>query len=208
MDRGVRTVQRWEKEEGLPVHRQAHAKQGRVYAFRDEIDAWWESRRVSLQYEGAFAARFKSAWASVALALIAAAMVLGGALIWLPRSPAPPELATPTPIETFRGWKFFPSFSPDGREVVFTLSAPHRNVDLYAKRIGEPGLRQVTDDLALDLGASWSPDGQWIAVLNGFRTEGPKRNVMIIPAAGGEGIKLAETAPDWGPFLSWMPAAA
>ena len=42
--RGVRTVQRWEREEGLPVHRLAHEKRGSVYARRQELDVWWESR--------------------------------------------------------------------------------------------------------------------------------------------------------------------
>ena len=40
MNRGVRTVRRWEAEEGLPVHRQVHKTLGSVYAFKPEIDAW------------------------------------------------------------------------------------------------------------------------------------------------------------------------
>ena len=46
LDRGIRTVQRWEREEGLPVHRLAHAKRGTVYADRAELAAWRESRRM------------------------------------------------------------------------------------------------------------------------------------------------------------------
>jgi Tol biopolymer transport system component len=48
LGRGVRTVQRWERHEGLPVHRLAHEKRGSVYAVRLEVSAWWESRRESL----------------------------------------------------------------------------------------------------------------------------------------------------------------
>lgn len=48
LGRGIRTVQRWEQEEGLPVHRLAHEKRGSVYAHRDELAAWWESRRTTL----------------------------------------------------------------------------------------------------------------------------------------------------------------
>jgi hypothetical protein len=40
LNRGVRTVRRWEREEGLPVHRQQHRILGSVYAYRSEIDAW------------------------------------------------------------------------------------------------------------------------------------------------------------------------
>lgn len=43
--RGVRTVRRWEKEEGLPVHRHLHKKLGTVYAYKPEIDVWWSTRR-------------------------------------------------------------------------------------------------------------------------------------------------------------------
>src|SRR5205809_426761 len=35
--REVRTVQGWEKNEGLPVHRHQHARQGSVYAFKSEL---------------------------------------------------------------------------------------------------------------------------------------------------------------------------
>jgi len=45
LQREVRTVQLWEKEEGLPVHRHFHKRLGSIFAFRSEIDAW--KRRVS-----------------------------------------------------------------------------------------------------------------------------------------------------------------
>ncbi len=48
LDRDVRTVQRWEKKERLPVHRQIHEKLGTVYAYRSEIDAWWTERSAKL----------------------------------------------------------------------------------------------------------------------------------------------------------------
>src|SRR6478672_1943835 len=48
LGRGVRTVQRWERDEGLPVHRLVHEKRGSIYARREELAAWWESRRLTL----------------------------------------------------------------------------------------------------------------------------------------------------------------
>ena len=38
--RDVRTAQRWERVERLPVHRQLHVKLGTVHAFRAELDEW------------------------------------------------------------------------------------------------------------------------------------------------------------------------
>jgi tetratricopeptide (TPR) repeat protein len=46
LGRRVRTVQRWEKDEGLPVHRLAHRRRGTVYALSHELDAWWAQRSV------------------------------------------------------------------------------------------------------------------------------------------------------------------
>ncbi len=44
LKRGVRTVQRWERTEALPVHRHQHAKLGSVYALKSEVAAWRDSR--------------------------------------------------------------------------------------------------------------------------------------------------------------------
>lgn len=43
-----RTVRRWETE-GLPVHRHAHKKKAAIYAYKAEIDAWWNDGRARLE---------------------------------------------------------------------------------------------------------------------------------------------------------------
>ncbi len=47
--RDVRTVQRWEKSEGLPVHRHWHRRLGSVYAYGTQLDAWWANHRTALE---------------------------------------------------------------------------------------------------------------------------------------------------------------
>lgn len=49
LKRDVSTVQRWEKREGMPVHRHLHDKLGSVYAFPSELDRWSESRKMRLR---------------------------------------------------------------------------------------------------------------------------------------------------------------
>jgi eukaryotic-like serine/threonine-protein kinase len=49
LKRDVSTVQRWEKKEGLPVHRLPHDKLGSVYAFKSELDGWWGKGRQRLE---------------------------------------------------------------------------------------------------------------------------------------------------------------
>lgn len=51
LKRDVRTVQRWEKTENLPVRRHLHEKQGSVYGFKSEIDAWSQGRQLLVEGE-------------------------------------------------------------------------------------------------------------------------------------------------------------
>lgn len=44
LNRDVRTVQRWERDEGLPVHRHVHKRRATVYAYPSEIEAWRDRR--------------------------------------------------------------------------------------------------------------------------------------------------------------------
>ncbi len=45
LKRDESTVRRWERSEGLPVHRHQHQARSSVYAFPAELDAWREARR-------------------------------------------------------------------------------------------------------------------------------------------------------------------
>jgi TolB-like protein/DNA-binding SARP family transcriptional activator len=51
LHRDVTTVQRWEKQEGMPVHRHLHHKRGSVYALSSELDAWRQGRKLRSQEE-------------------------------------------------------------------------------------------------------------------------------------------------------------
>ena len=48
LKKGVRTVQRWERTDGLPVRRLGQERTGVVFAYKAELDAWWleQSRRI------------------------------------------------------------------------------------------------------------------------------------------------------------------
>src|SRR6267143_399351 len=45
LGREVRTVQRWEKTEALPVKRHEHQKKSTVYAYASELDDWIRKRQ-------------------------------------------------------------------------------------------------------------------------------------------------------------------
>ena len=46
LNREVRTLQRWEKLENLPVHRHQHDTLASVYAYKSELDAWRRQRQL------------------------------------------------------------------------------------------------------------------------------------------------------------------
>ena len=63
LQRDVRTVQRWEKLAGLPVHRHAESRLRTAYAYRSELDAWWRAQRAVIESAGPEPAVVESAGA-------------------------------------------------------------------------------------------------------------------------------------------------
>jgi Tol biopolymer transport system component len=95
-------------------------------------------------------------------------------------------------------------FSPDGRHISFDLYGDHHVVAISDIGGGRPVIldQQSTDQH----GASWSPDGNWIAHrrLNGAKWELVKR-----PLGGGDPIRLEEAAEggsntEWSPTGEWI----
>jgi TolB-like protein/Tfp pilus assembly protein PilF len=65
LGRDVTTVQRWEKCEGMPVHRHVHDKRSSVYALTSELDAWRESRKPRVDEDSQPAAQDEPATAAI-----------------------------------------------------------------------------------------------------------------------------------------------
>lgn len=65
LKRDPRTLQRWEKTEGLPVHRHVHDSQFSVYAYPWELDAWLAGRKPTPPAETSsrFGLRSRLFWA-------------------------------------------------------------------------------------------------------------------------------------------------
>jgi TolB-like protein/Flp pilus assembly protein TadD len=85
LGRDITTVRRWEKREGLPVHRLHHSHLGSVYAYTAELDAW-RNERAAGAITGAMGANqappaAKRVWTVITLAALG--LVLAGGLAWL-----------------------------------------------------------------------------------------------------------------------------
>src|SRR5438445_6962284 len=87
LGRDVTTVRRWEKREGLPVHRLHHSRLGSVYAYTAELDAW-RNERVAGAANGGMAATqapqiVRRIWTVITVAALG--LVLASGLAWLRR---------------------------------------------------------------------------------------------------------------------------
>jgi Tol biopolymer transport system component len=212
LNRGARTVQRWEREEGLPVHRLQHQKHGSVYASKSELDAWWESRKPALEEAPATNASIwpggrlprKALWGA-SLALIA--LLAGVAAWWFAgRYGKQPATWKVVPLTTYPGYEGWPSFSPDGNQVAFGWTGPeHGPMDIYVKLIGKDHTLRLTSGPKRKYSPVWSPDGTQIAFL---RDSGQSRTeVCLVPALGGPERLVAEVNGDWiglfDGYLAW-----
>lgn len=80
--RDVRTVQRWEANEGLPVYRLRGSQRGPIYAYKQEIEAWWKARQSTLKQRQSNAVpsqKSRPGWLNVSyvqLAIFAALIVI------------------------------------------------------------------------------------------------------------------------------------
>lgn len=76
LGRDIRTVQRWESSEQLPIHRLEHQRQASAYAFKSELDAWQRRRSIDPPSTVESAAEATSrGWLSWRMAVIAIAAV-------------------------------------------------------------------------------------------------------------------------------------
>jgi len=174
LGRGIRTVQRWEREEGLPVHRLAHEKRGSIYARREELAAWWESRRLTLAapstsaVDAPVAPRLERVTWTTALTSWPALSSDARLIAYV--SDAGQDGTTPqiwiqqmggAALRLTNGEREYShlSFSPDDTRIIFTASDESGpNVYEVPALGGEPRLLQRGASRG-----SISPDGLWLA---------------------------------------------
>ena len=194
LKRDVTTVRRWEKREGLPVHRHPHDRRDSVYAYRSEIDEWWQNRRNHLAARTAIDAvapghsRERLAWSVAAVLLIATLASTATLAVKSFTAPARDDAEVRFSIQPPDGTTFGTvALSPDGRQLAFTASTRDGPSRLYVRplRTLTPQLLPGTDGAAFPF---WSPDGLSL----GFFAHGSLQRISV---SGGMPRILCD-APD------------
>src|SRR5690348_16700648 len=176
LKRGVRTVQRWERSGGLPVHRLDG--QGSVFAYKPELDAWWAASRQTVAIseapnEAAIPQRADRRWHWRTAASLALVILCGFTLTrWATPHRSEFGVLDPIPLTSDLGSEIEPTFSPDGNQVAYAWDGPAQNKwDIYVKTIGSDLPLRLTRDPETNGDPAWSPDGRLIA----FRRYFPKQ---------------------------------
>jgi Tol biopolymer transport system component len=182
--RGITTVQRWEQNEGLPVHRLPHAKKGSVFAFKRELEEWRSARASSPAAEGTSAAGeatdagdrhelqtkpsltrrpHPAVWiAAVAVAGSAVAAVVlltadaNRAKFNLDAAPIAPSAVVARPLANDRGSEGHPSLSPAGDQIVYRWQR-EGTPGLYIKPVTSGAARLLATDNPAKFAAATSP---------------------------------------------------
>jgi Tol biopolymer transport system component len=209
LNRDVTTVQRWEKREGMPVHRHVHDRAGSVYAFREELDAWSRSRNprpapqngnyaplATPQMQPEKAVRRVNR--KFALLLSPAAALVIGVIVWLQRSDSlsrsPIIDARFQTITNFDGMEQAAAVSRDGHFVAF-LSDRGGQMDVWVTQAGSGQFHNLTRGSVPGLvnnpflrGLAFSPDGSLVTfwLREGRGSGGSNIGVWAVPTLGGE----------------------
>jgi Tol biopolymer transport system component len=210
LKRDVTTVQRWEKREGMPVHRHLHDRMGSVYASRTDLDAWMRRRNLRAGQENgnnAVApdppaapprrAALLTKWTFVLPLAAAAAALAIGATLWLQRTEYfwrnPIADARFQTVTDFDGLEQAAAVSRDGHFVAF-LSDRDGQMDVWVTQAGSGEFHNLTHGSVPELvnpsirTLGFSPDGSLVTfwVRKPCGSSGGDIGIWAVPTLGGE----------------------
>ena len=211
-DRDVTTVQRWEKREGMPVHRHLHDRAGSIYAFTAELDEWARSRNVRVMQENSndvaspiplalsphsSVPASRARW-RVILPLAAVIALLATAVsFWLRKTEYfwrdPIAGARLQTVTEFEGVEQAAAVSRDGQFVAF-LSDRDGQMDVWVTQVGSGQFHNLTRASFPGLAnpslrsLGFSPDGSFVTFW--FRKQDGSSagdiSVWAVPTLGGQ----------------------
>lgn len=191
LGKGVTTVRRWEREEGLPVRRQEHAKRGSIFALKPELDAWLNARTTMPPDASA---RPRGGWSRIAGMAAATLTLMAAGLGWMRQDGWSPDVKVHM-LTAYPGGEAAQTFAPGGERFAYVS-----NASVYVKDVGvEPARELYRMDQARISGLSWSPDGRQIAF--SYTKAEPHWELALIDTSG----HLLRQLGDGGPTLSWRP---
>jgi Tol biopolymer transport system component len=201
LGRDVTTVRRWERHEGLPVHRLLHRKLGSVYAYAGELDAWRNERAPVAAADGpdarpAMLASLTRRKLVLLLVAAGAAALAIGAGAWFQRTEyfwrSPITDARFHAVTDFEGVEQAAAVSRDGQLVAF-LSNRDGPMDVWLTQVGSGQFHNLTHGGAPELvnpsvrSLGFSPDGSLVTFWARKQNESSAGDISVwaVPTLGG-----------------------
>ena len=195
LGRGVTTVRRWEREEGLPVRRLEHTKRGSIIAYRSELDAWRNSHTTPLPEAPAGEAASLTQWRWLRFALPITALLVAGLLggAWTRSSIAwDAEDVTVRVLTSELGEESHATFAAGGERFAYASGG-----DVFVKQVGPESARRIFGDPERKVCClRWSPDGQSIATSH--QKPGGPWELSIVDPSGKTNRGLRAGGPEVG----------
>ena len=218
LNRDVTTVQRWEKREGMPVHRHLHERIGSIYASRMELDSWARGRNLPAAQENENPAPppvpslppTLPRWRLLQPLAAGAAVLAIAATLWFQRKEyfwrSPIADARFQTVTDFDGVEQAAAVSSDGQFVAF-LSDRDGQMDVWVTQIGSGQFHNLTRGSVRELvnpsirTLGFSPDGSLVTFWARKEDESGGSNISVwaVPTLGGQPKLYLEGAAefDW-----------
>ena len=203
LGKDVRTVIRWEKARGLPVHRIPGPGRPGVFAWSTEVDEWVRGRPTGPEEQGPLeTARFQQTahFRSTKISLLAFASVILAVAVTRCTSRPSPQLSNPVQITNDGRPKG--SFAADGSKLYFFAREDERwALVQVALDTGDESIRPTT--LASPNIFAVSPEGPNL-MAGDSQAGGYGWPVWLVPTGGGRSLRLGNVCAS---TAAWSPDA-
>jgi len=210
LGRDVRTAIRWEKKEGLPVHRQLHKSRSSVYAFPSEVDAWRSHREPPAEPAQSAWMRPVPAFASTIALAVVVLMAGSGPPVSAVAQAADDSGVVMRQIQgTVGRMDLSLAISPDGQ-----FLSQMDELDLAIRDLTSGEFRQVTREGDTEESnrfpwySRWSPNGKRLAyawVVMPYQRDLKTTVELRITGATGENTRVLVRGEDWVGPVGWFP---
>lgn len=206
----VRTAQRWEEQNNLPVTRILRDKRSAVYANTADLDRWLAKRAVLPAADPEITSR--SPWKfwfpgiAILVAIFGIAVLIGSRA----RQPAETQVLQPARLTSYPGIETQAVLSPNGQHLAFAFfHEGFHGIAIQPPNSATP--QRIFTAHAMTYGPQWSPDSRRLAFLVSLDSTASNLMIFDVQSRGVQsaakvfGHSWFDASVHAAPALQWTP---